>query len=401
MSERRGLAGLVVRMATRQTGRLSARLLAMALISFVLVGLLLLGQGIARESARAAGRLGADIMIVPKGTGTSGTVKLIGGLPVGSVLPKGLEERITAMGGVSRIAPQYVVSSAADPCCELGQILLVGFDPSRDFTVLPWLRPEDRRPEGTRQLLAGGRVMKAPGAAMRFFDHTFTLTARLEQSRASTFDTALFVPLEGLAAMERSSRSGANRLTIPWGRPSLLFLKLAAGTEPRHLALALERQYPGIQALPIGEAARSDRLRLENLASGGAPLAATAWLFALLAGGTVLFSNLQTRRTSLGLLHCYGYGTGLLAAMFALETFAISLSGMIAGGVAALFALWFSDQYLATALGVPLLSGWLSRSAVAMAWSFPAFAGALGITTALGVFLVLRREPADLLRGNR
>jgi hypothetical protein len=153
--------------------------------------------------------------------------------------------------------------------------------------------------------------------------------------------------------------------------------------------------------VPIDEAARSDRLRLENLGSGGAPLAATAWLIALLSGGLVLCSNLQTRRSSLGLLHSYGYGTGLLATMSALETFAISLTGMAAGGAAALFALSFSDQYLAMASGVPLLSGWLSRAAVAIAWSIPAFAGALSMAAALTVFLVLRREPADLLRGNR
>lgn len=400
MSERMGPAGLAVRMATRQTGRLSARLPAMALISFVLLGALLLGQGVARESARAAGRLGADIMIVPKGT-VAGGAQLIGGVPVGSVLPEGLEERVAAMAGVTRVAPQYVVSSAADPCCELGQILLVGYDPSRDFSVLPWLRPEDSPPEGTRQILAGGRVLKAPGAAIRFFDHTFTLTARLEQSRSTTFDTALFVPLDGLAAMERSSRSGANRLAIPWGTPSLLLLRLAEGVEPRQLALDLERQHPGIRALPIDEGARSNKLHLENLGRGRAPLAAAAWLIALLAGGTALCSNLRTRRASLGLLRCYGCGTGLLAAMFALETAAISLAGMAVGGGAALFALRSSEQYLALAIGVPLLQGWLSRSVAAIAWSVPAFAGALGIMAALTICFMLRREPTDLLRGDR
>jgi len=399
MSEMAGLAGLVLRMATRHSGRLCVNLLSMALISFVLLGALLLGEGIAREAARAAGRLGADIMIVPKGTGISGKAKLLGAIPVGSTLPTGIEERVAAITGISRIAPQYLLSSAADPCCEMGEVLLVGFDPSRDFTVQPWLRPQDGLPDNGRQILAGARVMKAPGAAMRFFNQTFTLTARLEQSRSATFDTALFIPLEGLASMERSSRSGGGRLSIPWGSPSLLLLRLASGIEPRQMALELERQYPGIQALPIDEALRSERIHLEGLVSGRGPFVATAWLIALLSGGTLLLSNFQARRPSLGLLCSYGYGKGLLAAMFALETFLLSLAGMAAGGVAAFFALGLSAQYLALATGVPLGSGWLSRSAAAASWSLPAFAGALGVTATMIVLFMLRSEPADLLRG--
>jgi len=401
MSERGGVAGLAVRMATRPGGRLCTNLLTMALISFVLVSALLLGQGITQEASRAAGRLGADIMIVAKGTEIGGEAKLIGGMPVGSSLPAGIEDSIAAMAEVSRIAPQYVFSSAADPCCELGDVLLVGFDPSRDFTVRPWLRPEDGLPGSERQILAGARVMKAPGAAMRFFDQTFTLSARLEQSRYATFDTALFIPLGGLAAMERSSRSGGNRLSIPWGRPSLLLLRLAAGIEPRQMALALERQHPGIQALAVGEPVRSERFHLESLGSGQGPLSVAAWLFALLSGGTFLFSRFQSRRASLGLLQAYGYGKGLLTFIFAMETFLLSLAGMAAGGVAAFCTLGLSDQYLAMATGVPLLPGWLSRSAVATFWSFPAFAGTLSAGAAVIVLFMLRSEPADLLKGSR
>jgi len=401
MSERVGVAGLAVRMATRHSGRLCVHLLTTALISFVLLGALLLGQGIAQEAARAAGRLGADIMIVPKETRINSGAKLIGGIPVGSALPAGTEERIAAMAGISRIAPQYVFSSAADPCCEMGEILMVGFDPSRDFTVQPWLRPGDSLPDNEGQLLAGARLMKASGAAMRFFNHVFTLTSRLEQSRSASFDTALFIPLEGLAAVERSSRSGGKSLSIPWGRPSLLLIRLAAGTEPRQMALDLERQHPGIQALPVGEPLRSERFHLESLGSGQGPLGAAAWLIALLSGGTFLFSSFQARRASLGLLRSYGYGKGLLAFIFAVETFILSLAGMAAGGVAAFFALGLSDHYLAMATGLPLLSGWLSRSAAAIAWSLPAFAGALGAEAAIIVLFMLRSDPADLLRESR
>lgn len=398
--ERGGFAGLALRMAMGRTDRFFAHLLAMALIAFVLAGALLLGQGIAQESARSAGRLGADIMIVPKETGVSAAA-LIGGITVGASLPEGIATSIAAMAGVTRVAPQYVFRSAADPCCEHGDILLVGFDPSRDFSITPWLRPEDRLPADDGEILAGARVMKAPGAAMRFFNRTFTLASRLEKSGSAPFDTALFVPLEGLKAMARSSRAAGSRFSIPWGRPSILLLMLEPSLDQRQTALALEGRHPGIQALAIDEAARSSRLRLERRARGQASLAAAAWLIALLAGGLFLFSTLRQRRTSLGLLRSFGWGKWSLALLFALETFVLSLAGMAAGSLTAGLALTLGSEYLALATGVPLPSGWLPRAAAAISWGVPTFAGALSIVASIIVLFLLRRAPADLLRSSR
>ena len=398
VSEQFGLSGLVLRIATRPLRKLLAHWLALTLISSLLAGGLLLGRGIGEGAAQGAGRLGADLMVVPQGSDVASGARLLGGVPVGSVLPTGIESRISAMPGVSGVAPQYIFQSSTDSCCEMGNILLVGFDPSRDFTVLPWLRPGTGF-SGNNGILAGPLVMKAPGAALRLFNHTFTIAARLEQSGAKTFDSALYIPLDGLAAMERSSRNNGIRLNVPWGKPSILLLRLEPSTEPRQMATALERQYLGIQVLTIAEPLRDNRLLLERLGRGRGPLAAVAWLVALGAGGTFLFSSYRTRRTPLGLLHAFGCGKLLLALMFALETFVLSLAGMVAGSLTALFSLRLSGTYLTMATGVPLLSDWLSLSASAISWCVPVFAGAMGVEAAIIIFLMLRRDSADLLRG--
>lgn len=399
MSEQFGVAGLALRIATRPRDRFFANALMIALISFFLAGALLLGQGIEEGASRGVGRLGADLMVVPKGTGVTSGAKLFGGVPVSSALPEGIEGRVAAMAGVSLVAPQYIFSSAADSCCEMGDILLVGFDPSRDFTVLPWLRPGVSLSGKKEQVLAGWRVMKAPGAAMRFFNHTFTLAARLEKSGGGWFDTALFIPLDGLAAMERSSRNGGKPLNVLWGKPSILLVRLEPSIEPRQTALALERQYPGIQALTISEPLRENRFLMERVGRGRRPLCATAWIIALLSGGAFQFLCFRARRQSLGLLHSFGFGKGLLSIIFGVETFVLSLAGMVAGSLAAFFALRLSGPYLAMATGAPLLPGWISQAASGLPLCFLAFAGALNVEAVIIIILMLRSEPADLLRG--
>lgn len=395
----RGYAVLMLRLAARSSGRFLTYWLTLLLISFILTVALLLGQGIREGTTRTAGRLGADLMIVPKGNEALGGVKLFGGVPVNSFLPEGLETRIAATTGVNRVAPQYIFSSAADPCCDLGDILLVGFDPSLDFTVLPWLRPGDGLDAEKDEILAGSRVMKAPGAVMRFFTHPLTLAARLESSGAATFDTALFIPLNSLTAMERASSRGATNLKVPWGKPSLLLIRLEPEIDPQQMALALKRQYPGIHLLTIPESLPGKRVLLEKLGQSRWPLAITAWLVALFLGGTVLSLRFQTFRPGLGLLRSFGCSKAILSLIFGLETFIAALAASVAGCLGACLLLRACGSYLSSATGVALLPGWVARAATGTFWSFPAFALALAVETVVIVILILRDEPADLLRG--
>lgn len=401
MSDQLGPTGVMLRMTLRPAGRLLPHLVLLALVAFVLASALLLGEGISREASRTAGRLGADIMILSHGSKVEARAPLLGGIPVTAPLPAGIDTQIAAMAGVNRVARQYLFSSAADPCCEMGNLLLVGFDPDRDLTVLPWLNPADGLPDRAGELLAGVRVMKAPGATMRFFDHTLTLKARLETSGVATFDAALFIPLPALTAMERSAQRSGRPLTVPRDRPSILLLRLEPALDPHQLALTLERRYPGIQALPISAAAYSERLRAEERGRLRGPLAAAAWLLALIAAGALLFSRFRARRPDFGLLQAYRCGTGVLLLLAALEASALALVGMAAGSLAALGALRLSGHYLALATGLPLLSTGLYRAAAAIVWGIPVFAAALGIEAVLIVLFLLREEPAALLRSER
>jgi hypothetical protein len=81
-----------------------------------------------------------------------------------------------------------------------------------------------------------------------------------------------------------------------------------------------------------------------------------------------------------------------------METFVLSLAGMIAGSLAAFFALNLIGSYLAVAAGTPLLPEWISPAAGAISWSLPAFSVAMGAEAALIILLMLRSDPADLLR---
>jgi putative ABC transport system permease protein len=400
VSERLTPAGLVLRLATRPPTRLFARWLMTALISFITAGALILGSGTEEGAERGAARLGADLMIVSEKTEIPSLAGLYGGIPVRGSLPDGIEKSVGAMPGVTGVAPQYVFLSAADACCEVGNLPLVGFDPSRDFTVLPWLPPGAGFTGGKDRVIAGWRMMKAPGASLRFHNHTVTVVQRLERSGTASIDSALFIPLDGFAAMERSSGQSGTRFEVPWGRPSILLVKLAPNVDPRESGVELERRIPGIRVETMPGQLREKKAQLAMLGRGKVPLALSAWLFAVLACGAFQYLQIRERRASMGLLQAFGCRKMFILGISVADAYVISLAGMAAGSTGAYLSLKFAGRYLEEATGVPLLTEGIHLYLAHFPWLWTVFATAVALEAFIVVFLALRSEPADLLRGS-
>jgi len=394
-----GLAGFMLRLIFRGRLKLLAFGVLLAVIAFLLAGIALLASAVDEAATTWTERLGADLLVVPVGTELRLEQGLLGGIPVRLALPEGIEAAVAAMAGVRLVAPQYFLSSARSSCCEAGNLLLIGFDPGKDFTVRPWLRGSGTQP-GDSDVLIGGGVMKARGAALRLYNQTFTIAARLERSGMGYFDNAVFIPLQGIAAMERSSRnSGGVPFTITWGRPSLLLVQLAPQTPVQDTAALLQQKIPGLRVLTIPELFRDKREKVVRFTALRMPLTIAAWLLAIAAGAALQLLYWRERRPLLGLLQSWGWHRVNLLAFFGLETMLLSLAGMMTGSLGALVLLKLVAPSCAPILGLPLLLGSGFPAIAGLAWLWLAFAGSMTAATVLVLLFILQREPAELLRG--
>ena len=362
-----GLAGFMLKMIFRARLKLCALGALFGVIAFLLAGTALLRQAVEEAAAVWSKRLGADMMVIPAGNESRLEQGLIGEAPVRFSLPPGTEAAVAALPGVLRAAPQYFLTSARDSCCELGSLLLVGFDPARDFTVRPWLQGNRGIQPGDGDVLIGGGVMKGRGASLRLYNRTFTVAARLEKSGMGYFDNAVFIPLQGVAAMEQASRgAGKVPLTVAWGRPSLILVQLAPQVKVRETADFLQQRVPGVQVLTISGLFREKREKMARLAAVQKPLATAAWLFALTAGGAAQLLYWRERRPTLGLLQAWGCSKRAILATTSLETLLLANGAVSAAGIV---------------------------------WLCSAFAVAMAGETLLIMLMLLRREAADLMRG--
>src|SRR6476619_6007748 len=130
---------LLVRLAAQNLGRRRVRALLLGLAVALAVGIgvagLVAGRALSDGIAASFSRMGADLVVVPRGTLVNITSSLLTVQPTDETFPADLAERIAAIPGVAKVAPQRSV-----PALGAGNAAnLIAFDPARDRSVLTWL----------------------------------------------------------------------------------------------------------------------------------------------------------------------------------------------------------------------------------------------------------------------
>src|SRR5262247_4702213 len=147
---------LLIRLAAQNVGRRRVR--AMFLGAAVMLGVgiafasFVAGWALWQGMAQSFSRMGADLVVVPRGTLVNITASLLTVQPTDATLPADLAQRIAAVPGIAGVAPQRIVPALV----EGHNANLIAFDPAQDFSVLSWV---EARQAGTLEgLIAGGAL---------------------------------------------------------------------------------------------------------------------------------------------------------------------------------------------------------------------------------------------------
>src|SRR5215467_6519523 len=199
MARRRHDRWLLLRLAAQNVGRRRWRtiLLALSVMLGVGVGFAGFDAGWALRTGMTANlsRMGADLVVVPKGTLVNITASLLTVQPTEQTLDIGLAERLAAVVGVARIAPQRIVPMLVDG----RPANVVAFDPTRDFSVDSWLDERVSGPFSTDGVILGGRVDGRLGQQILLCGMPVSVRGRLGKTGVGPFDDSYFVSFDGLA----------------------------------------------------------------------------------------------------------------------------------------------------------------------------------------------------------
>ena len=130
---------LLLRLAAQNLGRRRLRALWLGLSVTLAVGVgfasFVTGWALRAGIATSFSRMGADLLVVPRGVLVNLTSSLLTVEPTDETLDGGLAGALRDVPGVARVAPQRLVRAVVE-----GRTFnLIAFDPAVDFTVLTWL----------------------------------------------------------------------------------------------------------------------------------------------------------------------------------------------------------------------------------------------------------------------
>jgi putative ABC transport system permease protein len=403
MPRRSILLRLAVQDLKHRPGRALVLAFAVAVGGGAIFAATVLGRSIEASFGTALDRLGADLMVVPRGVTVNLTAALLTVEPTDQTLDGDTVRAIAALPGVDLAAPQrYFALPSSDPS-HGGQEDLVAFDPARDFTVLPWLVETVGGTPRRGDVIVGGRRPEAVGSTVRMFDREFRVFGRLALTGVGPFERAIFTTYETAADVDAAARaSGRGLVADPNGdRASAVLVRVGGGGTPEQVRFAAAG-LPGVQVVSGNGLSTSVRQALRLILGGAVAFSALILLATALMVGALYNGLLNERRRELGLLLSLGMRPAqlirLILAEAALTTGLGGLCGVVVGA-AGLVAFQRSIGYAFEQQGIPFTMPspvHLATAAVASAM----ICGAVGVVGAmLPAWRAGRSEPYSLVRG--
>jgi putative ABC transport system permease protein len=416
---------LLVRLAAQNVGRRPLRTILLGAAVMLGVGIgfasFVAGWALRDGIAVSFSRMGADLVVVPRATLVNITASLLTVQPTDATLPADLAQRIAAVPGIARIAPQRIVPAQVE-----GRVVnLIVFDPARDFSVLTWL--DERQGGAFEGLLAGGRLAARPGETLGVCGLPMRVHGRLGKTGVGPFDESYFLSFNALADVVAFCRTPEARAAgkppaqpaqgqlpaiagmdhanvcspdLALDRVSAFLLQLAPGTRPDDIRFALA-QLPDVRIVEGNTVLTSSRQALGTLLVGISVFAAFQ-LIALLILVALLFSSIvQERYRELGLLRAMGAKPAQVMTVILTEAAIITGLGGLAGlafGAALLVIFARSLGFYFGLLGVPF--AWPPLSVLQIgALAAVAFSALLGLAGALlPAWRVRRMAPHALIQ---
>ena len=303
-------------------------------------------------------RMGADIIVVPKEASFKQDLSevIIEGVPGSFYMDASKLDEVKQVEGVELASAQYYLATMKAGCCSF-PVQIIGFDPSTDFTIQPWIDHAYARELEEMDVVVGCDVTGAPGSAVLFYDQECRIVAKLDQTGTS-LDSAVFANVATLkrliAAFEEKGITTQADLD-PDEVISLVQVKVADGYDVQAVTDDINVHVRGVKA-------QRSRAMTSGIADSMAAMSRVVGIIAIglcVVSALVLlaaFTLLGRQRTrEFAALRVMGASRRMLAGLVVREALLTSVVGAVVGtAVAAMVVLGFAGA-LEQALGLPFL----------------------------------------------
>lgn len=340
-------------------------------------------QGVAHASEVGIERLGADMIIVPMGSGRSAQAYLLTGLANSFYMNDTVLQQVRAMPEVDKASPQiFLTTLKYAPCCFTGNLQVVGIDPSTDFTITPWLVTPLHEPLNSSEGIIGSRVYYVFGQLQPyFFGRTFTIVGQLDRMELG-IDDSFFISIDAARDIIQANNEGLlpRKLPIDVGvnQISDVVVKLKPGTDLLQAASHVKNSIRGVDVITTFDMTRTVQSQLTGLIQTTYIIAGSSWMITAIMVAAIFSMSVNERGREIGLLRALGSTRKFVLELIMVEGTLLTIIGGIFGiitGWVVIFDFGSSASY-----AVQLTFDWPSLPQIATL-----IAECISIATAIGL----------------
>ncbi len=343
----------------RRTLRTTALVVSLAIAIGIFFSYVLLSKSIENTLEIGAGRLGADIMVVPSGAKKPAKTVLLSGGPSLFYLKGEILDKLKGYQEIERLSPQlYLQPFTQLICCIAERFLIIAYDPETDFTVGPWIRYKLQGQQGMYDVVVGHSVKYYPGQDLTLYGRKMKVVASLDPTGLGYFDKSVFIPLEGARRMLRSLKKYSETRKIPHRRVikdksfshltrpeakgvslkdidpegvSAIFLKLRPDVPVKEFSKRLEKEIDGIGTIVVKESTVTVKRQISSLLNSFLVPVIVLLLMCTLILGVVFSMSVKERQREIGLLRAMGSCKKTVFNLIITESLIVSALGALCG----------------------------------------------------------------------
>jgi len=388
---------LIVKSILHRPVRNGALLISFAFISASLFSGHFLMEGATDSVRQELSRLGADIIVVPEQYHAEGEGVLLRGEPTTFFFDRAIVGQVENVSGVAQAAPQIYIATLPADCCS-ALIQLIAIDPSRDFTIGPWLAQHRDIPLGKDEIILGSEIAGDTGSVQYYYGHPFRVAGKLEPTGTGV-DVSVFLRAEDARVMaEESGAVAYEPLEIPEGKVSAILVKVKNPAESSQVASRITEHVKGVRVITPQYLISSVTTRLDATIRILDLAALVAALISLPLIALISLMAADERKREIGILRALGATRRRIFYLIIGESVIIALAGGIIGVAVSSGLLLLFQSYISVTLGVPLAVPAAGSFAISALAAILLTSGIGGIAAFFPAFRAARTEPYHAIR---
>ena len=180
------------------------------ILSVMLFSVTVISVSLKKGMGNMRKRLGADIMLVPKGEREKAENMLLEGSRSNFYFDGAVYEKVQSIDGISDSTSQCFLKSLSADCCS-SEVQIVFFDPESDFVVGPWIETEYKQKLSGDAVIVGSDIVSEDGK-IKLFGQEYAIASQMART-GTALDSSVYFSTDAKAELLRNAEEKGSFLT--------------------------------------------------------------------------------------------------------------------------------------------------------------------------------------------